>query len=74
MKILEVFKNKLRFKNYSNRTIDRDYNAAINIKNGGIKLFKIKIVLNSPKLTPLERTTIVDSLKKEKNVRRVVIK
>ena len=54
MKILEVFKNKLRFKNYSNRTIDRDYNAAINIRNEGIRLFKIKIGLSSPELTPLD--------------------
>ena len=47
---------------------DRDFNAAINIVNEGIKLFKIKIGLSSPELKPLESTTLVDSLKKEKNV------
>jgi putative transposase len=47
---------------------DRDFNAATNIVNEGIKLFKIKIGLSSPELTPLESTTLVDSLKKEKNV------
>ena len=41
---------------------DRDYNAAINIRNEGMRLFKIKIGLSSPELTPLERTTVVDSL------------
>ena len=51
---------------------NRDYNAAINIRNEGIRLFKIKIGLSSPELTPLKRTTLVDSLKKEKNVNVVV--
>ena len=55
-------------------SIDRDYNAAINIKNEGLRLLNIKIGLSSPELTPLERIIVVDSLKKEKNVEYVVIK
>ena len=41
---------------------NRDYNAAINIRNEGMRILKIKIGLSSPELTPLERTTLVDSL------------
>jgi len=33
---------------------DRDLNAAINIRNEGMRLFKIKIGLSSPELTPLD--------------------
>ena len=55
-------------------SIDRDYNAAINIRNEGIRILNIncnnlekntyneEIGLSSPELTPLERTTVVGSL------------
>lgn len=63
---------------------NRDLNAAINIRNEGLrilttncndlknKIHNKKIGLSSPELTPLERTTVVDSLKKEKNVDVVI--
>ena len=35
-------------------SIDRDYNAAINIRDEGIRLFKIKIGLSSPELTSMD--------------------
>lgn len=50
-------------------SIDRDYNAAINIRNEGIKLFKIKIGLSSPKLKPLESSNYtLNELGKESNL------
>jgi putative transposase len=33
---------------------DRDYNASLNIKNEGLRIYKEKIGLSSPELTPLE--------------------
>lgn len=63
------YKNKeltLKDRNWTcpkcNTLHDRDFNAATNIVNEGIKLFKIKIGLSSPELKPLESTTLVDSL------------
>ena len=40
---------------------DRDINAAINIKNEGIKILSNKIGLSSPELTLQERITLVNS-------------
>jgi len=47
---------------------DRDINAAINIRNEGIKILINKIGLSSPELTLQERVTIVSSMNEERNV------
>ena len=47
---------------------DRDINAAINIRNEGIKILNNKIGLSSPELTLQERITLVSSMNEEKNV------
>ncbi|MFA5528416.1 MAG: RNA-guided endonuclease TnpB family protein [Peptostreptococcales bacterium] len=48
---------------------DRDINAAINIRNEGIKILSNnKIGLSSPELTLQERITLVSSMNEEKNV------
>ncbi|MFA5527819.1 MAG: RNA-guided endonuclease TnpB family protein [Peptostreptococcales bacterium] len=47
---------------------DRDINAAINIRNEGIKILNNKIGLSSPELTLQERITLVGSMNEETNV------
>jgi len=48
---------------------DRDINAAINIRNEGIKISSNnKIGLSSPELTLQERMTLVSSMNEEINV------
>ena len=47
---------------------DRDINAAINIRNEGIKMLNNKIGLSSPELTLQERITLVSSMNEERNV------
>ena len=47
---------------------DRDINAAINIRNEGIKMLNNKIGLSSPELTLQERITLVNSMNEETNV------
>ena len=48
---------------------DRDINAAINIRNEGIKILSNnKIGLSSPELTLQERITLVSSMNEERNV------
>ena len=47
---------------------DRDINAAINIRNEGIKILNNKIGLSSPELTLQERITIVNSMNEETKV------
>ena len=44
---------------------DRDYNAAINIRNEGKRLYKDLIPTRCGELTPLERTSIDGSLNQE---------
>ncbi len=44
---------------------DRDANASLNIENEGRKLYNNKIPTRSGELTPVESTTVVDSVKQE---------
>ena len=50
---------------YCGEVIDRDYNAACNIKDEGIRIYKDKIGLGSPEFTLVDYPTMDDRLRNE---------